>query len=116
MTMDTTTISRAGPADLDALALLFDGYRQFYGQPTDLPRARQWLRERLRFGESVVLVARRGGGAAMPEATTNASQRPDMPRTSYVFTSAAFLSSSAPTATLTCSSNGRNYWCAEQKA
>jgi peptide chain release factor 1 len=63
MTMDTTTISRAGPADLDALALLFDGYRQFYGQPTDLPRARQWLRERLRFGESVVLVARRGGGA-----------------------------------------------------
>ena len=61
--MDTTTISRAGPADLDALALLFDGYRQFYGQPTDLPRARQWLRERLRFGESVVLVARRGGGA-----------------------------------------------------
>ena len=64
MSMDDTTISRAGPADLDALAALFDGYRQFYEQPSDLPRARQWLRERLRFGESVVLVAKRGGAAA----------------------------------------------------
>ena len=62
-TMDTT-ISRAGPADLDALAVLFDAYRQFYGQAPDLARARQWLRERLRFGESVVLVARRGDEAA----------------------------------------------------
>ncbi|WP_256646389.1 GNAT family N-acetyltransferase [Thermomonas paludicola] len=60
----TTSISRAGPADLDALAALFDAYRQFYGQPADLPRARQWLRERLRFGESVVLVARRAGAIA----------------------------------------------------
>lgn len=59
--MTTITISRAGPADLDALAVLFDAYRQFYGQPGDVARARQWLRERLRFGESVVLLARRGG-------------------------------------------------------
>ena len=58
---DNTTISRAGPADLDALATLFDAYRTFYGQTPDLPLARQWLRERLRFGESVVLVAKRGG-------------------------------------------------------
>lgn len=48
---------RAGPADLDALALLFDAYRQFYGQASDVPRARDWLRERLRFGESTVIVA-----------------------------------------------------------
>lgn len=53
-------ISRAGPADLDALSLLFDAYRQFYGQSSDVPRARQWLRERLRFGESMVLIAKRG--------------------------------------------------------
>lgn len=59
-----TTITRAAPADLDALAALFDAYRQFYGQPPDVPRARQWLRERLRFGESVVLVARRDGAMA----------------------------------------------------
>ena len=59
--MTTTSTHRAGPADLDALALLFDGYRQFYGQASDVPRAREWLRERLRFGESVVLVATRAG-------------------------------------------------------
>jgi len=57
-------VSRAVPADLDALAALFDAYRGFYGQASDLPRARQWLRERLRFGESTVLVARRGGAMA----------------------------------------------------
>lgn len=56
----TLSITRAGPAELDALSKLFDAYRQFYGQPSDIERARQWLRERLRFGESVVLVARRG--------------------------------------------------------
>ncbi|MDE2408469.1 MAG: GNAT family N-acetyltransferase [Xanthomonadaceae bacterium] len=56
----TLSITRAGPAELDALSQLFDAYRQFYGQPSDVERARQWLRERLRFGESVVLVARRG--------------------------------------------------------
>lgn len=58
--MTTTTITRAGPADLDALAALFDTYRQFYGQPSDVERGRKWLRERLRFGESMVLLARRG--------------------------------------------------------
>jgi len=57
--MSDTTISRAGPADLDALALLFDAYRQFYGQPSDVARARDWLRSRLRVGESVVLLAKR---------------------------------------------------------
>jgi len=64
MTTAPTTaaiISRAGPADLDALALLFDAYRQFYGQASDVPRARDWLRSRLRVGESVVLLARRDG-------------------------------------------------------
>ena len=58
--MTEPVISRAGPADLDALALLFDAYRQFYGQSSDVPRARDWLRSRLRVGESVVLLAKRG--------------------------------------------------------
>ena len=61
--MTALSISRAGPADLDALALLFDAYRHFYGQATDVPRARDWLRSRLRVGESVVLVAKRGADA-----------------------------------------------------
>ena len=58
--MSELAISRAGPADLDALALLFDAYRGFYGQPSDVAGARDWLRSRLRVGESMVLVARRG--------------------------------------------------------
>ncbi len=56
----TISTHRAGPADLDALVPLFDAYRQFYNQPSDLERAREWLRSRLRFGESVVFVAMRG--------------------------------------------------------
>jgi ribosomal protein S18 acetylase RimI-like enzyme len=57
----TTTIRRAGPQDLDTLAVLFDAYRGFYGQPSDVARARDWLRTRMRVGESVVLVAERDG-------------------------------------------------------
>ncbi|WP_449446319.1 N-acetyltransferase family protein [Thermomonas brevis] len=38
-----------------------NGYRQFYGQASDVALAWQWLRERLRFGESTVLVAKREG-------------------------------------------------------
>ena len=53
----THAIRRAGPQDLDALAILFDGYRRFYGQDSDIAGARDWLRSRLRLGESVVFVA-----------------------------------------------------------
>jgi GNAT superfamily N-acetyltransferase len=56
----TAAIAHATPADLDALSRLFDAYRQFYGQPSDPAGARDWLRNRLRFGESKVLVARQG--------------------------------------------------------
>ncbi|MGH8086575.1 MAG: GNAT family N-acetyltransferase [Lysobacter sp.] len=59
----TANIRRATPADLDAVALLFDAYRRFYDQPGDLPRARAFLAERMQAGESVVLLAERGGQA-----------------------------------------------------
>jgi GNAT superfamily N-acetyltransferase len=42
---------------LEALAALFDGYRQFYGQPSDRDGARAFLAERLERGESVLLLA-----------------------------------------------------------
>ena len=61
MTGTTVSTRRAGPQDLDALAALFDAYRGFYGQPSDVARARDWLRTRMRVGESVVLVAERNG-------------------------------------------------------
>lgn len=43
--------------DLAGVAPLFDAYRQFYRQPPDLPLAREFLRERMERGESVILVA-----------------------------------------------------------
>jgi len=47
----------ATAADLPALVPLFDGYRQFYGQPADAPRAYAFLAERFLREESVVLLA-----------------------------------------------------------
>ena len=55
----TISTHRAGPSDMDALVPLFDAYRQFYGQPSDVERSRDWLRSRLRLGESVAFVAMR---------------------------------------------------------
>lgn len=57
MILKTPTTRRASAADLDALAPLFDGYRQFYlGQP-DLPGARTFLQERLERNETVIFIA-----------------------------------------------------------
>jgi ribosomal protein S18 acetylase RimI-like enzyme len=58
----TLSIRRAGQDDLDALARLFDAYRQFYAQPPDLPRARAWLSERIARNESIVLLACNAAG------------------------------------------------------
>jgi GNAT superfamily N-acetyltransferase len=60
-------IKRASIADLEALAPLFDGYRQFYGQRADLAAARAFLDERLRRDESVIFLAvdDEGGNGAL---------------------------------------------------
>lgn len=55
------TVDRAGPSDLDALAPLFDAYRRFYRQPSDIDGARTFLRDRLENDESVVFLARLDG-------------------------------------------------------
>ena len=49
--------------DLDAVAALFDAYRQFYEMPPDLALARRYLGERFGRGESVILVAEDATGA-----------------------------------------------------
>lgn len=54
----TLYVTRAGPADLDELALLLDAYRQFYRKPPDLPGAIAFLRERMEKEESVAYMAR----------------------------------------------------------
>jgi ribosomal protein S18 acetylase RimI-like enzyme len=55
----TVAYRHAGLADLDKIAPLFDAYRQFYGQGSDLPRARRWLEERMKRREAHVILAER---------------------------------------------------------
>lgn len=57
MTNTPFTIIRADVAQLDLLAPLFDGYRQFYGQHNDVAAARQFLFERMVALESVIFLA-----------------------------------------------------------
>jgi ribosomal protein S18 acetylase RimI-like enzyme len=61
----TDTVRRATLDDLDRLAPLFDSYRQFYGQQSDLIVARRFLNDRLARNESVVLIAKNLAGAAV---------------------------------------------------
>ncbi|HEY8158533.1 MAG TPA: GNAT family N-acetyltransferase [Methylobacter sp.] len=58
--MNTLTIRQAILSDLEALALLFDGYRQFYGRASDLPAATAFLLARFNHGESVLFIAYEG--------------------------------------------------------
>lgn len=50
-------VRRANTTDLDAIAPLFDAYRQFYGQASDAQRARDWVSGRMQRQEAVVLLA-----------------------------------------------------------
>lgn len=51
------TIKRATLKDLEAVAVLFDEYRQFYRRPPDLDGATRFIRLRLKQEDSVILVA-----------------------------------------------------------
>ncbi len=50
-------IIQAGVRHIDLVAPLFDAYRVFYKQPSDIERARTFLRARIEHGESVIFVA-----------------------------------------------------------
>ncbi len=56
------TIKPAELNDLDALAILFDGYRVFYEQKSDVSAGKEFLQERLKNGESKIFVALNGAG------------------------------------------------------
>ncbi len=55
-------VRSAGMDDLPALAALFDGYRVFYGQPSDPERAGAFLGQRLAKRDSHLLLALDGQG------------------------------------------------------
>ncbi len=54
-------VVRATLDHLDPLTRLFDGYRQFYEQPSNLEGARLFLQARLERDESVIFMARLNG-------------------------------------------------------
>lgn len=58
-------VRRADRDDLPALAVLFDAYRVFYAQASDLERARTFIGERLSNGDSHLLLALDGHGNAL---------------------------------------------------
>ncbi len=57
----TLRTRRANLQDADAIAPLFDAYRQFYEQASDLALARSFIGARLEKGESVIFVAEDAG-------------------------------------------------------
>ena len=58
-------VRQAGIADLDALAPLFDAYRQFYKRPSDTQAAHEFLLQRFRHQQSVIFVAHDEEGQAI---------------------------------------------------
>ncbi len=56
----TALVRRATADDVEHLAPLFDRYRMFYGQASDLTLASNFLTERLTGDESLVLLAQDG--------------------------------------------------------
>src|SRR5687768_17229213 len=54
-------IRKATIEDVDAVADLFDAYRMWYHQASDIDRAKQFLTDRFRNAESVVFVAEESG-------------------------------------------------------
>lgn len=58
--MNSISVRQAVLADLDDLVPLFDSYRQFYRQTSDLQAARDFLSARFNHGESVHFIAYAG--------------------------------------------------------
>ena len=58
--MEQICIRQAHYGDIDRVAVLFDSYRQFYVQKTNISAAAEFLRQRFEYGESVIFIAEQG--------------------------------------------------------
>src|SRR5260370_17751399 len=63
MTTLAVEVRQATVEDLDLLVPLFDGYRQFYRQPSEPERARRFLLERFEHSQSVIFLSFKGTAA-----------------------------------------------------
>ena len=59
--VQSASVRQAVLADIEKIVPLFDGYRQFYGQPSDEAAVRAFLRNRLEQQDSVLFVAETKG-------------------------------------------------------
>ena len=57
-------ITRGSLDVMDEMAALFNGYRTFYRQPSDIEAAKNYLKSRIENDESVIFLARIDGVAA----------------------------------------------------
>lgn len=58
-------IHRADTTHLDGVARLFDAYRGFYGQPSNLNQSREFIAQRMARDESVIFLAQDSAGEAL---------------------------------------------------
>lgn len=56
---------RANTEHLDSVAKLFDGYRGFYGQPSNLAQSRAFIAERMAGNESAIFLVEDESGEAL---------------------------------------------------
>ena len=56
---------RADASDIDKIASLFDAYRGFYGQPSNLAQSRAFIAERIARDESVIFYSQEQGGETL---------------------------------------------------
>ena len=61
----TLQAQRADASHLDQVARLFDAYRVFYGQPSNLQQSRDFIAERIARDESAIFLALDSGGEAL---------------------------------------------------
>ena len=61
----TLQAQRANASHLDQVASLFDGYRGFYGQPSNLAQSRDFIAERIAGDESAIFLVVEEGGEAL---------------------------------------------------
>jgi GNAT superfamily N-acetyltransferase len=54
-------VRQAAMGDIDRIVPLFDAYRQFYRQASDVDLARRFLTERFQNSQSIIFVAERAG-------------------------------------------------------
>ncbi len=59
--MQSVPVRQAVLADIERIIPLFDGYRQFYGQPSDEVAVRDFLHKRFQHRDSVLFVAEAEG-------------------------------------------------------